>query len=163
MPKAQPLNPNLKKDWRDIFIDALSTSGVVSTACKVAGIHHSTAYDERRRNEAFAASWDTALVGAVEGMEQEAWRRAVQGNDEPVFQRGEQIGMVRKYSDTLLIFLLKANKPEKYRDNYKAPVPQPPADLDLDADVSLMSEEERRVYQVRLEQYLAKVRAAGGQ
>ena len=53
-------------------------------------------------------------------MELEARRRAVKGTDKPVFQRGEQVGTIREYSDTLLMFLLKANKPEKFRDNFDA-------------------------------------------
>jgi hypothetical protein len=37
----------------------------------------------------------------------------------PIFHRGQHIDTVVKteYSDTLLIFLLKARAPEKYRDN----------------------------------------------
>ena len=38
------------------------------------------------------------------------------GVDEPVFYQGAQCGAVRKYSDTLLIFMLKARRPEKYRE-----------------------------------------------
>ena len=35
----------------------------------------------------------------------------------PVFHKGEQCGVVREYSDTLMIFLLKARDPAKYREN----------------------------------------------
>lgn len=52
---------------------------------------------------------------AVERMENEARRRAVEGTLRPVFHGGAQVGEVREYSDTLLIFLLKAHDP-KYRD-----------------------------------------------
>ena len=48
--------------------------------------------------------------------EDEAVRRAHDGVDEPVFYQGKACGVVRKYSDTLLIFLLKGRRPEKYRD-----------------------------------------------
>ena len=33
-----------------------------------------------------------------------------------------KVGTVRKFSDTLLIVLLKAHKPEKYRENIKMDV-----------------------------------------
>ena len=36
----------------------------------------------------------------------------------PVYQGGKKVGSVRKYSDLLLIFLLKAAAPETDRDNY---------------------------------------------
>jgi hypothetical protein len=48
-------------------------------------------------------------------LEDEAVRRAYEGVERPVFQGGKQVGVVREYSDTLLIFLLKALRPEKYR------------------------------------------------
>ena len=37
--------------------------------------------------------------------------------NEPVFYHGQVCGTVRKYSDTLLIFLLKGARPDKFRDN----------------------------------------------
>ena len=43
-------------------------------------------------------------------------RRAHSGFDEPVFYKGIETGTVRKYSDTLTIFLLKGFKPDKYKD-----------------------------------------------
>ena len=47
-------------------------------------------------------------------------RRAVEGVEEPVgWYKGEAGGVVRKYSDTLLIFLLKGRKPEMYRERYE--------------------------------------------
>ena len=38
---------------------------------------------------------------------------------EPEYYKGEVVGHTRKYSDALLMFLLKANRPDKYRDNIK--------------------------------------------
>ena len=43
-------------------------------------------------------------------------RRAREGVDEPVFYQGEHCCNVRRYSDTLLIFMLKARKPDVYRE-----------------------------------------------
>ena len=52
----------------------------------------------------------------VPNLEDEARRRALQGVEKPVFREGRQVGTVTEYSDTLLIFLLKARRPEKFRD-----------------------------------------------
>ena len=60
--------------------------------------------------------YEVAEVEATETMEQEAYRRAVQGTVRPVFHQGAQCGSVQEYSDTLLIFMLKARAPEKYRE-----------------------------------------------
>ena len=38
---------------------------------------------------------------------------------EPIYYKGELVGHVRKYSDALMMFLLKAHRPDKYRDNIK--------------------------------------------
>ena len=36
----------------------------------------------------------------------------------PVYYKGEVVGTVKKYSDRLLIVLLKAHRPAKYRENF---------------------------------------------
>jgi hypothetical protein len=40
----------------------------------------------------------------------------------PVFQNGEQVGVIREYSDTLLIFLLKGHRPERFKDRRETQV-----------------------------------------
>jgi hypothetical protein len=85
-------------------------------ACAAASIARSTAYQWRSDDADFAAGWDEALDEAADRMEREAFRRAVEGTNEPVYHQGQEVGAVRKYSDTLLIFLLKAARPEKYRE-----------------------------------------------
>lgn len=67
--------------------------------------------------QAFARAWDSALEVATDALEAEARRRAIQGVSEPVgWYQGKPGGKVRRYSDTLLIFLLKAHRPEKFRE-----------------------------------------------
>lgn len=53
---------------------------------------------------------------AADRLEQEAIRRAVDGTNKPVFFQGEIVGFEKEYSDTLLVLLLKAHKPDKYRE-----------------------------------------------
>lgn len=55
-------------------------------------------------------------------MEAEAWRRGKTGVLKPVYQGGKKVGSVREYSDTLLIFMLKGTRPEKYRDRQQIDV-----------------------------------------
>jgi hypothetical protein len=43
----------------------------------------------------------------------------MQGVKEPVWYRGEQVGSVTRYSDVLLMFLIKGIRPHVYRDNYR--------------------------------------------
>ena len=59
---------------------------------------------------------------AADQLEHEAIRRAVDGVDRPVFFKGRQIAMLKEYSDTLLIFMLKGLRPEKYKERYQIDV-----------------------------------------
>ena len=63
-----------------------------------------------------------AEIGAADDLEQAAYERAVIGWEEPVYHRGELVGQIRKFSDSLLLTLLKGAKPEKYRDTAKVAV-----------------------------------------
>ena len=106
-----------KKGWEATFIKWLSRKGNVTAACDKAKISRQHAYRTRNADPDFAAAWDEALAEATERLEMEALRRARDGVLEPVFYKGDKIGSVRRYSDTLLIFLLKAHAPDKYREN----------------------------------------------
>lgn len=103
-----------KKGWQAAFIKELCRTGNVSSACRKAKISRTVAYEDREADPVFGAAWAEALEVAVEALELEARRRAEKGVLEPVYQGGVRVGAVRRYSDTLLIFLLKAHKPEKY-------------------------------------------------
>lgn len=113
--------------WQKAFLAILRESGNVSTAAAAAGIERSTAYDRRNNHPAFAALWDDAMDEAADHLESEARRRALEGWDEPVYGRvakdtDGQIGLVRKYSDSLMALLLKGAKPEKYRERQQVDV-----------------------------------------
>lgn len=112
----QPDNPTPKKKWVEPFLAALSEYGNVSKAAKKAKVHRSVVYDERVSDEAFKQRWDAALAIGTEALEDEARRRAFEGTLKPVFYLGKKVGSIREYSDTLTIFLLKAHKPDLYRE-----------------------------------------------
>ena len=107
---------------RAAFLAELAERGNVSEACAAADIGRTTAYEWRADDATFAAEWDAALDQAADLMEREAYRRAVEGVDEPVYgslgnnMGTGEVGTIRKYSDTLLIFLLKGARPEKFRE-----------------------------------------------
>jgi transposase-like protein len=71
----------------------------VSQACKSVKIVRETFYSWLRQDPAFREAYEASREQAIEVLEDEAVRRA-------------KIG-----SDTLLIFLLKGARPQKYRDN----------------------------------------------
>jgi hypothetical protein len=115
MSKKRTWKRTPEKSWQERFLEELAVRGSVVAACDAAECSRRNAYDERDRNPEFARLWDEAKRIAVERMEDEARRRAVEGTLKPVFQGGAMVGKVREYSDVLLIFLLKAHDP-KYRE-----------------------------------------------
>src|SRR5690606_34104388 len=50
--------------WRRVFLRELARGGSVALAARACGIDRSSAYQARRRNAAFAASWERALERA---------------------------------------------------------------------------------------------------
>lgn len=109
---------NRARDWQPAFLDAFRSTGMVTAACEAAGVSRSAAYEARQRDEDFALAWHDVEEETTEAMEREAYRRGVEGVERPVYQGGKRVGKVREYSDTLLIFMLKARRPEKYRERY---------------------------------------------
>ena len=101
---------------KEIFLDALRDTCNVTLAAKAAGFSSGAFYQHRQRDPLFAERWQEAEAEGVDLLEAEAHRRAFEGNDEPVFYKGMECGYVRKYSDSLTMFLLKAHRPDKYRE-----------------------------------------------
>lgn len=112
-PKKGTIPPS---DWRDSFLKALRVYGNVSKAASSAKVSRNFVYTQRESDPVFAEEWAAALDQAADYMEAEAWRRAVRGTQKPVYQSGKLVGTVKEYSDTLLIFLLKGARPDKFRE-----------------------------------------------
>ena len=106
------LTPEKLKKFLDILAQGLS----VTNAAEAIVASRERLYELRRANPDLAAAWDAAIEAGTDKLEDEARRRALEGVSEPVFWKGEQVALVRKYSDLLLIFLLKARRPDKYRE-----------------------------------------------
>jgi hypothetical protein len=123
---------------RAAFLSSLiETGGNVSRACEFAGIARQRVYEWRGDDIEFARAWDEAVEAGTDELEEEARRRAFNGVDEPVFYQGEECGTIRKYSDTLLIFLLKGRKPDKYRDRVTIDVNK--LDADIERELALIA------------------------
>lgn len=104
----------LMSQTKSQFIDVLAQSGNVTVACKACKVARSTAYYWRSQDEDFAAAWEGALAEATDKLAFEARRRALEGVEEVRYFKGEPIGTIRRYSDALLMFLLRAYRPDTY-------------------------------------------------
>lgn len=99
------------------FLGAYAICGNITKAAEIAKVHPDTPRCHWKDEPGFVAAMEKATEEAADRLESEARRRAEEGVDEPVFYKGEVCGTVRKYSDTLLIFLLKGVRPGKFREN----------------------------------------------
>ena len=67
--------------WRPKFLAELRKSANVSEACRVSGIARVTAYDHRDRYEGFAAEWEEAVDHALDTIEGNVYRIAMDRED----------------------------------------------------------------------------------
>lgn len=98
MAGGKALTPTTLSRAREVFIATLAKTGQVTLSAKAAKIDRVTAYAWRKKNEEFALAWNRALDLAGDMLEDEAVNRAMNG------------------SDGLLTLLLKAHKPERFRE-----------------------------------------------
>jgi transposase-like protein len=115
---SKPVRQWQRPKKQRLFLDAYAQNGNITEAARIAGIHRQRVYDWQEKDAEFGLAFNIAQSMAGDALEAEAHRRAVEGVEEPVFQGGRQVGAVRRYSDTLLVLLLKATKPEKYRERH---------------------------------------------
>ena len=114
--KAKAAKPK-KPTNREVFIGGLREGMSVGKAASAANIARSTVYAQRKGDKSFGSEWDDAVEEGTDKLEDEAWRRAVEGDDVPVgFYEGVAGEHVKKYSDSLLILLLKARRRTKFGD-----------------------------------------------
>jgi hypothetical protein len=107
------------QEKKEQLCKAIRDTGNISKACDICCVSRRGAYDAKEADTEFSKEWEEAVEESIELMEAEARRRAFEGVLEPVFYQGEECGTIRKYSDTLLMFILKAKKPKEYRDNQR--------------------------------------------
>ena len=113
------------------FIAALRETCNVTKAAESVAMSRQGVYQARDNDAEFAKAWQGALEEAVDLLEAEAQRRAFSGVDKPVTYQGRITATYREYSDTLAFFLLRAHRPEKYRERSETrhDVADPLADL----------------------------------
>jgi hypothetical protein len=118
-----------------MYLKGLAVRGVARDGLAAAGsISYTTLGRWRLEDPWFERMEVEASLESKDNLEAEAYRRAVQGVDEPVIFQGmvttvfdpvsgmDKALTVKKYSDPLLQMLLKAADPDKYRENQKVSV-----------------------------------------
>ncbi len=101
-------------DAKRRFLDMLASGASVRAATEALGIKSDAPYRWREDDTEFAVRWRHAEEAGTDLIEEEAYRRAVKGVEKPVYRGGEVVGHVADFSDTMLMFLLKARRPDRY-------------------------------------------------
>jgi hypothetical protein len=83
---------------REQYLAHLADGQSVTAASKAIGMTRQAMYARRKLEPDFAADWEDAVEAGTDGLEDEAIRRAKTG------------------SDTMLIFMLKGRRPEKFKE-----------------------------------------------
>lgn len=99
------------------FLAAYVETCSIVRACAAAEINRDTQREWRKTDPVFAQAFEDARREAGETLEAEAVRRAYEGVEEATTVAGSR-ELVRKYSDTLLIFMLKGTLPDRYRERF---------------------------------------------
>lgn len=110
-----PFHAELGNPRQVAFLAAYAVCGKICNAAKASGISPAT-HHEWMKSEAYREQFQNARIHFAEVLESEADRRAYDGWLEPVFHQGVLVGHKRKYSDNLLMFRLKALRPDVYRE-----------------------------------------------
>ncbi len=119
---------------RQCFLSMLSKTGNTSKACETSGMTRRQIMTLRERDRAFDRAYDDAMNDAADLLEAEAWRRALEGTTQSVLKAGLPVAdpvtkeplVVRRYSDPLLMMLLRGCRPEKFRMHGRASMPADP-------------------------------------
>ena len=112
----------MTKEEKEAVLNMLETLPNITAVSKLLGFGRNRIKENRLRDPEFDEAVQEALQSGYDMLEEEARRRAVDGVTEPVFFRGEQVGEIRKYSDTLLKFLLRGYRSKKFNPGAKLQV-----------------------------------------
>lgn len=108
--------PRPTGDIYALFFEQLAKTCNITASAAAIGVSRQHVHHLRRTRKDFAKSWDDAIQQATDALEAAARGRAIDGFQRPIYQRGELVGHETCYSDALMITLLKAHRPEKFRD-----------------------------------------------
>ena len=118
---------------RQCFLSMLSKTGNTSKACETSGMTRRQVMTLRERDRTFDRAYDDAMNDAADLLEAEAWRRALEGTTQSVLKAGLPVTdpagepvVVRRYSDPLLMMLLRGCRPEKFRMHGRTSMPADP-------------------------------------
>jgi hypothetical protein len=104
----------LKDNQCSFLLAYIELFGQIRAAAKCADIHWSTHFHWLTEDAKYREAFELAKECAKYTRLSEAYRRASEGNQRPVFYKGEICGHVQEYSDTLMNTFINGDFPESY-------------------------------------------------
>ena len=89
------------------FLETLADTGIISEACRAAGMHRSGAYALRHRNRVFDAAWTAAEALARPQVADGLLERSITGTVKHYYRDGVLVGERRHYESWLGFAVLK--------------------------------------------------------
>lgn len=111
-----------------LFLNYLKKSGNKAGAAAKIGVGRSLISYHEKQDPHFAEEVQKALAFAEQEIDEEVYRRGIEGVKEDVWYQGDIVGEKTTYSDRMLEFRAKTLNPERYGDKSK---------VDLNAHVEL--------------------------
>ena len=108
--------------WVEPFLASLRACGVYAKAARRVGVSYSAVMALKANNADFAHACDEALEEAVDNAEAEAWRRGVEGFEEPVIHQG-QLTLQYRRDENGNVLLSEAGHPIPLTDEHGNVVP----------------------------------------
>lgn len=101
--------------WRPRFLATVALSRSVMMGARAARVSPQTVMAHRRADPDFEAQVMAAEEHAVELLHDVTFRSALEGDCEPVFWQGIQVGHIKKIDNRLRIEMLRAHMPKTFK------------------------------------------------
>jgi hypothetical protein len=101
--------------WRPRFLAVLALSGGPSLACRAANINPGTVQTHRKLDKDFDEQCLQAEEHAIQLLHDVTMQSAIEGECEPIFWQGIEVGHIRKVDNRLRIEMLRAKMPHKFK------------------------------------------------
>jgi hypothetical protein len=106
---------NYAMRWRPTFLAVVALSHSTMLGCKAAHVNPQTVVAHRREDPDFDAHVLAAQDHCIELLHAVTMRSAIEGDVEPVFWQGIEVGHIKKFDNRLRIELLRAHLPAKFK------------------------------------------------
>jgi hypothetical protein len=106
---------NYAMRWRPTFLAVVALSHSTMLGCKAANVDPHTVIDHRREDPDFEAQVQAAQDHCIELLHAVTMRSAIEGDCEPVFWQGIEVGHIKKFDNRLRIELLRAHMPNRFK------------------------------------------------